>query len=128
MNYLGRTIHIWYWDRAWAEKVFDDIIDSSQPEYILAVRKSKSEMSAHFIDESILRMIPEKDCMRGYPSTDTFIQYGTEQEFCERVIFPTCRIHRPRVIASALDILTGGTPASIYCGETQNPVGEVSEG
>ena len=117
MSYLSRTIHIWYWDRAWAEKVFDDIIDVSQPDYILSVRKSKSEMSAHFLDGSHLRMIPEKDCMRAYRSTETFIQYGTEQDFCERVIMPACRIHSPRVIASALDIMNGGTPASIYYGE-----------
>ena len=43
MNYLSRIIHIWYWDRAWAEKVFEDIIDVSPPECILAVRKGKFE-------------------------------------------------------------------------------------
>lgn len=59
MNYLSRIIHIWYWDRVWAEKVFEDIIDASQPECILAVRKGKSEMSAYFLDGSVLRMIPE---------------------------------------------------------------------
>lgn len=114
MNYLSRIIHIWYWDRAWAEKVFEDIIDVLPPECILAVRKGKSEMSVYFLDGSVLRMIPEKESMRARRSTETFIQYGTKLEFSERVIFPTCRIHRPRVIASALDIMNGGTLASAY--------------
>lgn len=117
MNYLSRIIHIWYWDRAWAEKVFEDIIDVLQPECILAVRKSKSEMSVYFLDGSVLRMILEEESMRTRRSTETFIQYGTKLEFFERVIFLTCRIHRPRVIASALDIINGGTLASAYYDE-----------
>ena len=124
MNYLSRIIHIWYWDRAWAEKIFEDIIDVLQPECILAVRKGKSEMSVYFLDGSVLRMIPEKESMRARRSTETFIQYDTKLEFSERVIFPTCRIHRPRVIASALDIMNGGTLASAYYGETLNIVNE----
>lgn len=124
MNYLSRIIHIWYWDRAWAEKIFEDIIDVLQPEYILAVRKGKSEMSVYFLDGSVLRMIPEEESMRARRSTETFIQYGTKLEFSERVIFPTCRIHRPRVIASALDIMNGGTLASVYYDETLNIANE----
>ena len=120
MNYLSRIIHIWYWDRAWAEKIFEDIIDVLQPECILAVRKGKSEMSVYFLDGSVLRMIPEKESMRARRSTETFIQYGTKLEFSEKIIFPTCRIHRPRVITSALDIMNGGTLASTYYGETLN--------
>ena len=87
MNYLSRIIHIWYWDRTWAEKVFEDIIDVSPPECILAVRKGKFEMSAYFLDGSVLRMIPEEESMRARRSTETFIQYGTKLEFFERVIF-----------------------------------------
>ena len=124
MNYLSRIIHICYWDRAWAEKVFEDIIDVSPPECILAVRKGKFEMSAYFLDGSVLRMIAEEESMRARRSTETFIKYGTKLEFSERIIFPTCSIHRQREIESEMDIMNGGTLASAYYDETLNIANE----
>lgn len=111
MNYLARRIGIWYQDRNWAEKVFQELIEHMPSEYIVSVRRRGSEMVANFIDGSLLRMIPTNDASRGQRYTELYVQAGIDINIYEKIIAPSAAPYYKGVviISKAEDIVHGGS-------------------
>lgn len=118
MNYLARSVQVWFSDREWANDVFDEIVSHIPEKAVLRICKRKDGRSfCELTDGSIIRMICAQEASRAYRGTEVYIQNGIPRRTYQDIISPCIR--KPGVdafvIGDATDLLTGrGWRASDY--------------
>ena len=118
MNYLARSVQIWFSDRTWADDVFDEIVSHIPEKAILKICKRKDGGNfCELTDESTIRMVCAKESQKACRGTEVYIQNGISRRTYQEIISPCIR--KPGidafVISDATDLLTGrGWRASDY--------------
>lgn len=116
MNYLARRVGIWYHNRAWADRLFEEIVKNIPQEAIVGCVKNSSTKSITLIDGSRIDFIPSKDCSRGYKFSEVYVQEGIEDDIYMNVIrhcVDSITV-RPLIIRDEKDIPRGYRTAYEY--------------
>ena len=113
MNYLARSITVWYRDREWAEEVFYDVLNHVPlKEFIAAARISRSNLIIALEDGSYFRLVPiTNNSSKGMKSREIYVQDGAiNLETYDRLITPMVSWPYNNIVAisKASDMLFGG--------------------
>lgn len=98
---FNRCIGIFYKDREWRDKIFNDIVRVEDID-----RKMKDVL---FIGGNVIYFLPENENSRGRRFDEIYIQDGLSDDFVQQVIMPMALPHTfPIVIEKVEDIKCGG--------------------
>lgn len=94
MNYLAKRIGIWYYDKIWAQDLFEDIVRNIPQEAIAQVRNSKmtGEMSIALKDETYIRFVKASDSGRGQCFSESYVQEGMSYELVNCIVYPCTKV------------------------------------
>lgn len=90
MNNFARNIGIWYYDRKWAEVLFEKILDS-YPRYCL-FRIYRNQLKIILTDGTSIRFFNVNCTSRSMALTESYIQKGIDYNlFCSKIAPATKR-------------------------------------
>lgn len=94
MNYLAKRIGIWYYEKTWAQDLFEDIVRNIPQEAIAQVRNSKmtGEMIIVLKDETYIRFIKASDSGRGQCFSESYVQEGMSHELVRCIVYPCTKV------------------------------------
>lgn len=87
-NNLARKIGIWYHDREWVERLFNDIFAGFPADCISHCRMAGTEIFICLKDGTTIIAYKENTSSRGMALTDSYIQYGIGYDFYATRIRP----------------------------------------
>ena len=90
MNNFARNIVIWYYDKEWAEKLFEKIYEEIPGKAIFKTRKNGMEFM--LIDGTYIRFLKNTISNRGIALTDSYIQDGMDYTSFYQLISPATKI------------------------------------
>lgn len=119
-NFLRRRVGIWYIDREWANKIFNEILAMFPCDVISKVINGSHDMCIYFKDGSFIRMISATDNSRGACYTDSYIQKGiSEKLYRELIQYHNKPIFRHSIVVDCIEDFAYGKSADRYYKENK---------
>ena len=89
MNNLARNIGIWYYDREWAEKLFEEILNGCPRCSLFRIYRNKLEIK--LTDGTLIRFLNASCTNRAVALTESYIQDGISYDIYLSLIVPVTK-------------------------------------
>lgn len=93
---LSQKIGVFYKDREWTYKIFDQIIEEYPSDYIFRCRHSSSDMSIQFTDGTEVRFVLATESCKGQCFSKVIMQPGIDEDIVNSIIRPQLKDFRCR--------------------------------
>lgn len=112
---LTQKIGIWYKDREWRNKVFNEIISNIPEDSIRKICNNPYDKAIELKDGSTIRMISATESGRGNAVNRSFIQDGISYDVYSTIIYPCTKpAHFDSVVVTSFEDFRIGHIADKY--------------